>query len=130
MDGVLLDLLLNEVNKGNRPDQTFSSLAYRNIVNRFNELYGTKINKDNVKKHIRMLKSTFGLFHEAFHAMSGFVRNCETKKLEATKEVWDERVKVISLNVADFKGTSFSLKLKRSTLIIFKCVITNMVKHN
>ena len=44
-DGLLLDVLLEKQNKGNRIDGTWTSIAYANIVKVFSETIGYKYHK-------------------------------------------------------------------------------------
>ncbi|KAI4304490.1 hypothetical protein MLD38_039990 [Melastoma candidum] len=89
----LLDLLLREARNGNRPDQTFTAAAYRNVVTDFNMIHGTNIQKKHIFTRMKTMKQHFVLFHNAFHSLSGFAWNHESQKFEAEDHVWDERIK-------------------------------------
>lgn len=95
LEDTLVDLLITEMEKGNRPGGTFTSAAYRNVLLEFNRIHGTTILKKHVLSRIKTMKSNFVLFHGAFNGLSGFSWNNLSKTFEAEDEVWEERMEVI-----------------------------------
>lgn len=93
-EDTLLDLLVRETRNGNRPDATFTASAFRNVVTDFNSIHGTSIMKKHVLSRIKTMKQHFTQFHRAFHGLSGFAWNHESKMFEAEESLWEERIKV------------------------------------
>lgn len=93
-EDTLLDLLLRETRKGNRPDGNFTASAFRNIIKDFNRIHITNILKKHVQSKIKTMKQHFVLFHGAFNGLSGFAWNQDTKKFEAEDDLWEQRTKV------------------------------------
>ncbi|KAK6927717.1 Myb/SANT-like domain, partial [Dillenia turbinata] len=79
MDEVLLNAFIEEEDKGNRIDGTWTTTAYTNSVKKL----GFTINKEHVKNHLRTLKNNFGICYDFFHGNSGFGWNLDTKLFEA-----------------------------------------------
>lgn len=96
-DEVLLDALLGEQLKGNRPNGTWSSTAFNNVLKTLNEKLKFPFVKDHVKNRMKTLKSNFFACHEIFNGltMSGFAWNPESQLWEAENEVWKELIQVI-----------------------------------
>ena len=94
-DGLLLDVLLEEDSKGNRIDGTWMSIAYANIVKVLREKIGYKYHKENIKNHMKTIKTNFHTCNELFKHLSGFSWDPITELFEAEAEVWDEVLKVL-----------------------------------
>ena len=94
MDEILLDAFIQEQEKGNRVDGTWTSQAYSNIVKYCSEKFNFSIDKERVKNRLRTMKTNFGICYDLFHASSGFGWNPETKLFEAEADVWKERIEV------------------------------------
>ncbi|KAK9288926.1 hypothetical protein L1049_017397 [Liquidambar formosana] len=91
-DEVLLDALLEEQMKGNRPDGTWSTTAYTNVVKTLTQKLEFPFLKDHVKNRMKTLKKNFNTCYELFKGMSGFAWNPETQLFEAENEVWKELI--------------------------------------
>ena len=99
MHAAFIEALLSEQNAGNRPNGTFSSTAYNNIVKALNEKLNITFDKDKLKNRIKTLKKYFNQFHDVFKgvALSGYSWNPSTKLIEAEDEVWEALKKVCSI---------------------------------
>lgn len=97
MDEILLDAFIQEQEKGNRVEGTWTTQAYANIVKLCNEKFAFPIDKEHVKNRVRTLKANFGLCHDMFHGSSGFAWNIVTKLFEAEPQVWKDRIEVTFL---------------------------------
>ncbi|PWA48523.1 myb/SANT-like domain-containing protein [Artemisia annua] len=91
MDAAFIEALLSEQNAGNRPNGTFSSTAYNNIVKALNEKFNVTFEKEKLKNRIKTLKKYFNQFHDVFKgvALSGYSWNPSTLLIEAEDEVWE-----------------------------------------
>jgi repressor of nif and glnA expression len=99
MDAAFLEDFLKEQNDGNRPNGTFSSTAYNNLVKALSAKFNITFDKDKLKNRIKTLKKYFNQFHDVFKgvALSGYAWNPSTKLIEAEDEVWEALKKVCSI---------------------------------
>ena len=72
MKDFLLNVMLEEQNNGNRPNQTWSSCACLNMCKKYSTSFGYAIEKSNIKNRIKTLKRTFHSCHGLFQNLSGF----------------------------------------------------------
>ncbi|PWA38156.1 hypothetical protein CTI12_AA583770 [Artemisia annua] len=70
MDAAFIEALLSEQNAGNRPNGTFSSTAYNNIVKALNEKFNVTFEKEKLKNRIKTLKKYFNQFHDVFKGVA------------------------------------------------------------
>ena len=94
MDDVLIDTLLEQQVNGNRPDGTFTSTAYVNVVQICIEKIGYPFDKDHVKNRMKTLKANFNICFDLLKSTSGFAWSPETKLFEADQKVWDTLIQV------------------------------------
>ncbi|XVF53721.1 hypothetical protein PTKIN_Ptkin05aG0121400 [Pterospermum kingtungense] len=92
MDNVLVDAMLEEEHKGNRPSGAFTTTAYDNMLHVLTTTFGKHIQKINIKNRTRTLKKTFGECKDLFHGLSGFAWNPTTKMFDAESEVWEHLI--------------------------------------
>ena len=69
-DEVLLDALLDEQLKGNRPNGTWSTTAFNNVLKTLNENFDFPFVKDHVKNRMKTLKNNFFACHEIFNGLT------------------------------------------------------------
>ncbi|XP_071694010.1 uncharacterized protein [Rutidosis leptorrhynchoides] len=78
--------------KRERPDGTFTTQAYTNILNTLNTEFPDKgLKKDHLKNRLKTLKDNFSQCYDIFRGvkLSGFGWNSESTLIEAEDEVWD-----------------------------------------
>lgn len=97
MDQLLLNTLIEEANKGNRHDGSWTPQAYRNMVEVLRVSIGPIITKNHIKNRMKTLKTHFTEVYDLFHSLSGFAWNPITGKFEAEDEVWDDLIRVINI---------------------------------
>ena len=59
IDDFLLNVMLEEQNNGNKPNQTCNSHAYSNMCKKCYAIFGYTVEKSNIKNGIKTLKGTF-----------------------------------------------------------------------
>ncbi|XP_021676843.2 uncharacterized protein LOC110662234 [Hevea brasiliensis] len=83
MDNVLINAMLEEDHKGNRPEGTWNSGAFDNMLQVLRAAFGPVIQKSNIKNRMKTLKRTFA---------DGFAWNPVTKLFEATFDLWEQLI--------------------------------------
>lgn len=95
MDRYLVDLLLDQVHRGNKLGQTFIAQAWVDMVILFNTKFGSNHDKDVLKnryKHLRRQYNDIKFLLE----QSGFSWNEARDMVTAEDSVWDAYIKVIA----------------------------------
>ncbi|KAF2288883.1 hypothetical protein GH714_022552 [Hevea brasiliensis] len=98
MDNVLINAMLEEDHKGNRPEGTWNTRAFDNMLQMkwtmcvLRATFGPVIQKSNIKNRMKTLKRTFAECKDLFHGLSGFAWNPVTKLFEATFDVWKQLI--------------------------------------
>ncbi|KAF2311200.1 hypothetical protein GH714_020123 [Hevea brasiliensis] len=92
MDNVLINAMLEEDHKGNRPEGTWNTRAFDNMLQVLRAAFGPIIQKSNIKNRMKTLKRTFAECKDLFHGLSGFAWNPVTKLFEATFDVWEQLI--------------------------------------
>ncbi|MED6162719.1 hypothetical protein PIB30_073292, partial [Stylosanthes scabra] len=87
MDGLMLEVLREQKNKGQKEDRAFSAEAYRKVVDEINDKFSLNINKSKVLNRLKTLKEQMMLAKE-IEQKSGVGWNEITKTFEATAKVW------------------------------------------
>ncbi|KAK4285694.1 hypothetical protein QN277_002357 [Acacia crassicarpa] len=93
MDESFIEALLEEMMNGNRPDGTFSTFAYGNMVQTLNNRFGSHITKQHLKNRKKTLSQRFAELYDLFNGLSGFSWSPLTKLFEADNQVWDDLIK-------------------------------------
>lgn len=102
MDLALLNALAEEAHKGNRQDGSWTTEAYNNVVELLRTTIGGFITKQHIKNRMKTLKENFGEAYDLFNSLSGFAWNPISRKFEAEEEVWENLIRVPTIN-AQFK---------------------------
>ncbi|XP_017983022.1 PREDICTED: L10-interacting MYB domain-containing protein isoform X1 [Theobroma cacao] len=92
MDRYLIDLLLDQVHRGNKLGQTFITQAWIDMVTSFNVKFGSHYDKDVLKnryKHLRRLYNDIKILLE----QSGFSWDEARDMVSAEDSVWDAYIK-------------------------------------
>lgn len=88
MDHYLIDLLVDQVNKGNRVGQTFITIAWNEMVTAFNAKFGSQHSKDVLKnryKHLRRLYNGIKFLLE----QTGFSWDTRRDMVVAEDDIWN-----------------------------------------
>lgn len=96
MDNYLIDLLYEQVNKGNRVGQTFITSAWNEMVTAFNTKFGSQHGKDVLKnryKHLRRLYNDIKLLLE----QNGFSWDARRDMVVADDSVWYLYIKACNI---------------------------------
>jgi len=56
MDEVMLEILKEQKNKGQKEEKTFSSKAYRKVIAKINERFSLNISRIKVLNHLKTFK--------------------------------------------------------------------------
>ncbi|KAI3804546.1 hypothetical protein L1987_26174 [Smallanthus sonchifolius] len=88
MDSYLIDLLLDQVNRGNRNGQTFMAQAWINMVKSFNGNFTSNHDKDVLKNRYKHLKKQYNDINTLL-GEKGFSWDDEREMVAAEDHVWD-----------------------------------------
>ncbi|RYR73057.1 hypothetical protein Ahy_A02g007344 isoform B [Arachis hypogaea] len=119
MDITFIDALIEECYKRNRMDDTFTTMAYDNILLLLRSIYGNHLCIENLKNRLKTLKNHFGVCYYHFHRLSRFFWNPIIKMFEAKVEVWEELIKVNFMHLFSFLVKNFTSKYSRIISIIY-----------
>lgn len=92
MDRYLIDLLLDQVHRGNKLGQTFISQAWINMVTSFNVRFNSHHDKDVLKNRYKHLKRQFNEI-KILLEQSGFTWDETRDMVTAEDKVWDAYIK-------------------------------------
>ncbi|KAF5815703.1 putative transcription regulator Homeodomain-LIKE family [Helianthus annuus] len=88
MDSYLIELLLDQVSRGNRNGQTFMAQAWINMVKSFNDNFTSNHDKDVLKNRYKHLKKQYNDIN-ALLTETGFSWDDEREMVTAEDHVWD-----------------------------------------
>ncbi|KAM7255665.1 hypothetical protein ACFE04_008563 [Oxalis oulophora] len=93
MDGYFIDLLLDQVNKGNKLGQTFITQAWTDILMSFNAKFSSHHEKDILKNRYKYLRR---LYNEIKFVLeqNGFWWDETREMIIAEDNIWDAYIKV------------------------------------
>ncbi|XLS85905.1 hypothetical protein HN51_036071 [Arachis hypogaea] len=97
MDGLMLEVLKEQKNKGQKEDRAFSAESYRKVVEEINEKFSVSINKSKVLNRLKTLKEQMVLAKE-INQKSGAnpkfkaIRGKHLYHLEILKEIYDKDI--------------------------------------
>ena len=95
MDRYFIDLMLEQVNKGNRFDEhLFSKRAWRFMISLFNAKFKFEYEKDVLKNRHKTLRNLFKAVKNLLD-QRGFSWDEVRQMVTAENHVWDEYVKVL-----------------------------------
>ncbi|KAK9073819.1 hypothetical protein SSX86_006413 [Deinandra increscens subsp. villosa] len=95
MDDAFIQAMLNEKDKGNKIDGTFTTQAYTNMVTELRKSLQREFTKKHLQNRLKTLKEHFSRCYDIFRgaSLSGFSWNSNTKYIEAEDEVWEALIK-------------------------------------
>lgn len=93
MDACLIDLLLEQVKRGNRLGQTFITRAWNGMTVSFNEQFKSQYDKDVLKNRYKHLKKQFNEVDNLLQ-QDGFSWDDTKEMVNAEDHVWDAYTKV------------------------------------
>lgn len=88
MDRYLIDLLLDQVDRGNRIGQTFVAQAWIDMVKSFNDNFGSNHDKDVLKNRYKHLKKQYNDINTLL-GETGFSWDDAREMVAAEDHVWD-----------------------------------------
>ena len=96
MDDAFIQAMLTQQDKGNRPNGTFTSRAYTNMVNELRKNLNLPFTKSRLKNRLRTIKEHFAQCYDVIHGskLSGFSWNASTQFIEAEEEIWEQLIEV------------------------------------
>ncbi|KAK1421486.1 hypothetical protein QVD17_23845 [Tagetes erecta] len=91
MDNAFIQSMITQQDNGNRINGTFTSLAYKNMVQELSTKLQMDFTKNHLKNRLKTLKERFSQWYDLFRetSLSGFSWNSTTQLIEADDEVWD-----------------------------------------
>ncbi|EOX95182.1 Uncharacterized protein TCM_004738 isoform 1 [Theobroma cacao] len=94
MDRYFIDLMLEQVNNGNRfDDHVFSKTAWKNMISMFNERFNFEYDKDVLKNRHKTLRNLYKGVKNLLN-QKGFTWDATRQMVIADGKVWDEYIKV------------------------------------
>ncbi|RYR42698.1 hypothetical protein Ahy_A08g039150 [Arachis hypogaea] len=125
MDAFFLDALIEECNKRNRVDGTFTTTAYDNVLETLKASFGNHLRKDNLKNRLKTLKDHFGTRPDAktwmrtpikhydnlyfIYGQDRITENIAGSAKERNKSMAKMK-KTINLNEDEYQGFDYMLK--------------------
>ena len=95
MDDVFIEAMVYQQWAENRPDGTFTSAAYAQMIKDVSEKIGIDLNKAHLKNCLKSLKTEFNEWFELFrNRLSSFAKSPNTKLWTTEPEVWKELIEV------------------------------------
>ncbi|KAH7855776.1 hypothetical protein Vadar_028706 [Vaccinium darrowii] len=95
MDDALIDALYNQHVEGNMVNQTFTTLAYDNVIKELREAFNMDLDKTKIRNRLKTIKEHFGECYDLFkNRTSGFAWCPITRTFSAEPEVWKELIAV------------------------------------
>ena len=92
---VLVELMVEQVKKGNRPTTTFSTKAWNEIIDEFYRRTGNKYTKSQFVNKFNKLRLVYREFKKLRDIPTGFGWDPVTKTVTAPDDVWDHYLKVL-----------------------------------
>lgn len=99
MDRYFIDLMLDQVQKGNQVDGVFRKQAWMEMIALFNAKFGFKYDMDVLKNRFKTLRRQYNVIRSLLD-LNGFVWDDTRQMVIADDSVWQDYIKVcfISLN--------------------------------
>ncbi|KAK9129545.1 hypothetical protein Sjap_010032 [Stephania japonica] len=91
LDNLFVDLVLEQVQQGNRSDNVFNKIAWKHIRDVFNKQTGLDFNRKQLKKHLDVLRNRFYSTKSQFD-QSGLVGDVPKSMLITGADVWDDYI--------------------------------------
>ncbi|PIA44597.1 hypothetical protein AQUCO_01700297v1 [Aquilegia coerulea] len=96
LDKLFVDLVLEQVQLGNRSNNVFNKMAWKHIRDGFNKETGLEFNRKQLKKHLDVLRNRYDNVKSQF-AQSGFGGD-ESRHIFVTRgDVWDDYIEDYSI---------------------------------
>ncbi|KAI8528917.1 hypothetical protein RHMOL_Rhmol12G0185200 [Rhododendron molle] len=91
MERVLLEVLVDEVKIGNRPNNTFRTSSFNRVSSVIFEKFNVECSSDHVEHHLRTVKTAWGILAQ-LRDKSGFGWDDNMKMIIASPTVYTEHV--------------------------------------
>jgi hypothetical protein len=101
MDNCLTDVLVEQVEKGNKVDNILKPAAFAAALKALNEKFGMHVTKGHIKNRLKTWRKQFGVLKELL-AHRGFVWNKTQKMVVANDSVWNDYIRVMLLPVIQY----------------------------
>lgn len=95
---ILVDLMVDEVHKGNKKNYSFGKKAWKSITDEFYKKTGLKWDKEQLKNRYAVLRKQYTIA-KLLLEQSDFKWDETTGTITATDEVWDRIIKVRSFPI-------------------------------
>ncbi|WJX38013.1 hypothetical protein P8452_25715 [Trifolium repens] len=92
MDNCLTDVLVEQVEKGNKVDNILKPAAFAAALKALNEKFGMHVTKGHIKNRLKTWRKQFGVLKELL-AHRGFVWNKTQKMVVANDSVWNDYIR-------------------------------------
>ncbi|KAF5192669.1 Superoxide dismutase [Cu-Zn] [Thalictrum thalictroides] len=96
LDKLFVDLVLEQVLLGNRSNNVFNKMAWKNIRDGFNKETGLDFNRKQLKKHLDVLRNRYDNVKSQF-AQSGFGGDGSRNIFVTGGDVWDDYIEDYSI---------------------------------
>ena len=96
MDRYFIDLMLEQIRRGNMVDQNFNEQAWSDMVVKFVVEFGFQHDKYGLKSRFEGMRNLF-LDMRALIDQNGFAWDEMQQKITASGDIWDDYIKVCIL---------------------------------
>lgn len=94
LNRVFIQLCVDEIGKGNRPNSHFNVNGWNTIVRRFNEMTGRNLVYKQIRNHWDAMKKEWLLFKKLMHNETGIGWNPLKNSLDASEDWWGRKISV------------------------------------
>lgn len=108
MDNCLAEVLVEQVEKGNKLDNSLKPAAFAAALKALNEKFDLHLTKGHIKNRLKTWRKQFGVLKELL-AHTGFVWNKTQKMVVANDSVWNDYIKVILVAVIEYMPHQFAV---------------------
>ncbi|GAA0169319.1 hypothetical protein LIER_23836 [Lithospermum erythrorhizon] len=105
---IFADLAIMEIEKENRPSQSFSIVGWKNLVAGFNQQSGLNYDIRQLKNHWDRMKSEWKIFRQLMNKEIGIGWDPIKKSIDATEDWWESKIKENS-DFKQFKNKDLSI---------------------
>lgn len=126
MERYFIDLMLDQLHRGNRMGHTFNKQAWTDMLTMFNSRFGTKYDRDTLKSHYSNLWKQYNDVKNLLE-QSGFSWDDNRKMVVASDDAWATIIKVWQVI---FHGLLFFLPLALWESKLMKYVCRRTLMHS
>ncbi|XP_057811273.1 L10-interacting MYB domain-containing protein-like [Salvia miltiorrhiza] len=108
LNRIFIQLCVEEIGKGNRPNSHFNVNGWNNIVRKFNEITGKNLVYKQIRNHWDAMKKEWLSFKKLMHSETVIGWNPLKNSLDASEEWWSRKIRE-NVDFKKFKNKDLSL---------------------